>query len=154
VRRAVLGTASGLCQLALMAFFAPALAACLAFAPPRRGMGQRDAHARQAGCCTLAMPPVIGAWAWFLAWRLHMPPPSHGGQPAAITVGILFAAQALVLGYVLALGAAFGGERLDLKEPDRPLVFFINGFRDQAFVLILLSLPLAVVVAVIGSLLA
>jgi hypothetical protein len=144
---ATLGVASALCQLALAIAFAPALIVCLAFTPPRRGPGKNDMNGRLAQCCVYSVPPVIGAWALFLAWRLHMP----WGPRGAIVVGILFGVESLLLAFVVAVSFAFGNPNPEGREPpDRPLIFYIGSFCIFASMLIMFSLPLALIVAVVA----
>jgi hypothetical protein len=152
VRRAALAASAAACQAVLMAFFAPALVVCLASGWPRRGTSRRDIYLRLSVWCAITFPPVIGLWAWLLAWLLHMPPPGPLGQVSAIVIGIAFLAQSLLLLYPVVLAGAFGGAAVDASPAARPLVFFLSEFTVNAMAFIFYSLPLAVIVAVIGLL--
>jgi hypothetical protein len=95
------------------------------------------------------MPPTTAAWAWFLASTLKM------GNVSAIVVAIAFGVQSVGLSYALAAVNFLGGGAIQNEDEGpaaRPFIFLLDVFCSFALMLLLLSLPLAVIVAVIGLL--
>jgi len=95
------------------------------------------------------MPVINGACAWFAAWRLHL---AHGSatEPAAIVAGVLFAGQTVPMFYLLALGAAMGGESQGHTPVKRPFRYACAMFYNWAFAAYLLSIPFAMIVTAAG----
>ena len=103
---------------------------------------------RLAFACSFALMPVAcGALAWFAVWRL-VAPSGLASQSAAILIGVLFGVQSLVMFYVLSIGAAMSGA-LGEEPPAHPRWFAYRSFCSWSCAVLLLSLPLALIVAVI-----
>jgi hypothetical protein len=127
------------------------LAPLLVALVPAARSGRRNATElyREAFTSTFTLMPVaIAAWAWFAAWRLHVAPSGHAGQPVAIVIGVLFGVQTLAIFYFFTIGAAMTGSQ-GTDRPPRPRRRAFRLSCSWSYAALLLNLPLALIVAVI-----
>jgi hypothetical protein len=136
-------------EAVLAVMFAPVLLAWLP-AAASHGRSETDLYRLAFSYCMCLMPPVIGVCAWFAAWRLHLAS-GHAGQPAAIAVGVAFAAESLLLFYFLAIGAAMNGSR-GSERPKHPYRLPYRCFCSWAYAVVFLNVPLALIVTVVAVL--
>jgi len=140
----------GWAEVAGVAAVAPPLVGWLS-AVGRRQRTASDLYAQAFQNYMILMPMLIGACAWLGAWRLHL---AHGaaGQPVAIIVGVLFGAQTFIWLPMFAFGAGMGAEPQEHKPPEHPYRVACAAFCQWAYAAYLLSIPLALVVTIIGLL--